>query len=43
MKRKSDTRITQGSGNVFLDLGYPPHEAAVMLLRRASRKPPATR
>lgn len=28
--RKSDTR---GSGNVFLDLGFQPHEAAVMLLR----------
>ena len=28
------TRITRGSGNVFLDLGFPPHEAAVMLLRR---------
>ncbi|MBI2839959.1 MAG: XRE family transcriptional regulator [Acidobacteria bacterium] len=26
-------RITEGSGNVFLDLGFPPHEAAVMLLR----------
>jgi len=33
MKRKSDRRITLGSGNVFLDLGFPPHEAAVMLLR----------
>jgi predicted XRE-type DNA-binding protein len=33
MKRKIDTRLTQGSGNVFLDLGFPPHEAAVMLLR----------
>ena len=31
--RKTDKRITQGSGNVFLDLGFPPHEAAVMLLR----------
>lgn len=30
---KADTRITRGSGNVFLDLGFPPHEAAVMLLR----------
>lgn len=26
-------RITRGSGNVFLDLGFPPHEAAVMLFR----------
>ena len=24
---------TRGSGNVFLDLGFPSHEAAVMLLR----------
>jgi predicted XRE-type DNA-binding protein len=27
------TRITRGSGNVFLDLGFPPHEAVVLLLR----------
>jgi predicted XRE-type DNA-binding protein len=27
------TRISKSSGNVFLDLGFPPHEAAVMLLR----------
>ncbi|HXF15864.1 MAG TPA: XRE family transcriptional regulator [Burkholderiales bacterium] len=27
------TKITKSSGNVFLDLGFPPHEAAVMLLR----------
>ena len=33
MKRKADTSVTQGSGNVFLDLGFPPQEAAVMLLR----------
>lgn len=26
-------RVTESSGNVFLDLGFPPHEAAVMLLR----------
>ena len=26
-------KITKSSGNVFLDLGFPPHEAAVMLLR----------
>jgi predicted XRE-type DNA-binding protein len=32
MKRPR-VRITRGSGNVFLDLGFPPHEAAVMLLR----------
>jgi predicted XRE-type DNA-binding protein len=25
--------MTMGSGNIFLDLGFPPHEAAVMLLR----------
>jgi|SRR5437588_9611350 len=31
--KKSNKRITRGSGNVFLDLGFPPHEAAVMLLR----------
>lgn len=31
--KKTDKRITRGSGNVFLDLGFPPHEAAVMLLR----------
>jgi predicted XRE-type DNA-binding protein len=33
MKKKINTRISQGSGNVFRDLGFPPHEAAVMLLR----------
>jgi predicted XRE-type DNA-binding protein len=27
------TKVTKSSGNVFLDLGFPPHEAAVMLLR----------
>ena len=26
-------RMTKSSGNVFLDLGFPPHEASVMLLR----------
>jgi predicted XRE-type DNA-binding protein len=31
--KKVRTRITLGSANVFLDLGCPPHEAAVMLLR----------
>lgn len=30
---KARTQITRSSGNVFLDLGFPPHEAAVMLLR----------
>ena len=29
-KRKSHT---EASSNIFLDLGFPPHEAAVMLLR----------
>ena len=29
MKRK----VTESSGNVFLDLGFPRHQAAVMLLR----------
>ena len=27
------TKFTESSGNIFLDLGFPPHEAAVMLLR----------
>jgi len=31
--KKTEKRITRGSGHVFLDLGFPPHEAAVMLLR----------
>jgi predicted XRE-type DNA-binding protein len=31
--KRANVRITKGSGNVFLDLGFPPHEAAVMLLR----------
>jgi predicted XRE-type DNA-binding protein len=26
-------KVTESSGNVFLDLGFPPHEAEVMLLR----------
>jgi predicted XRE-type DNA-binding protein len=26
-------RYTKSSGNIFLDLGFPPHEASVMLLR----------
>ncbi len=29
----SKTRIAESSGNIFLDLGFPPHEAAVLLLR----------
>jgi len=32
-KTRADHEITQGSGNIFLDLGFPPHEATVMLLR----------
>ena len=27
------TLITESSGNIFVDLGFPPHEAAVLLLR----------
>jgi predicted XRE-type DNA-binding protein len=30
---KRSSHMTGGSGNVFLDLGFAPHEAAVMLLR----------
>jgi predicted XRE-type DNA-binding protein len=26
-------KVTESSGNIFLDLGFEPHEAAVMLLR----------
>ncbi len=26
-------RVTRSSGNIFLDLGFPAHEASVMLLR----------
>jgi predicted XRE-type DNA-binding protein len=26
-------KVTESSGNIFLDLGFPPHEAQVMLLR----------
>lgn len=31
--KKTRKQITRTSGNVFLDLSFPPHEAAVMLLR----------
>lgn len=31
--RWSDTRITRGSGNVFIDLGFDPAEAEIMALR----------
>jgi len=33
MSKAKGTKLRRGSGNVFLDLGFPPHEAAVMLLR----------
>ena len=26
-------KVTESSGNIFKDLGFPPHEAQVMLLR----------
>ncbi len=26
-------KVVESSGNIFLDLGFPPHEAEVMLLR----------
>ena len=32
MKKKQVQQV-KGAKNVFLDLGFPPHEAAVMLLR----------
>jgi len=28
-----EIKFTESSGNIFLDLGFPPHEASVMLLR----------
>ena len=31
--RWDDTRITESSGNVFLDLGFPPEEAALLAMR----------
>ncbi len=31
--RKNDTRVTESSGNVFLDLGFPPEEAALLAMR----------
>lgn len=31
--RWDDTRITESSGNVFLDLGLPPEEAALLVMR----------
>jgi predicted XRE-type DNA-binding protein len=32
-ERNMTKKVTESSGNIFLDLGFPPHEAAVMLLR----------
>ena len=32
-KANRNSQLTRGSANVFVDLGFPPHEAAVMLLR----------
>ncbi len=31
--RWDDTRVTESSGNVFLDLGFPPEEAALLAMR----------
>jgi len=31
--RRDDIRITESSGNVFLDLGFPPEEAALLAMR----------
>ena len=31
--RWDDTRITESCGNVFLDLGFPPDEAALLAMR----------
>ena len=31
--RWDDTRITESSGNVFLDLGFSPEEAALLAMR----------
>jgi predicted XRE-type DNA-binding protein len=33
MKKTTRKSNTESSGNVFIDLGFEPHEAAVMLLR----------
>jgi predicted XRE-type DNA-binding protein len=33
MKRTTRKASTESSGNIFIDLGFQPHEAAVMLLR----------
>ena len=33
MKKGTVKFLAHGSGNIFIDLGFEPHEAAVMLLR----------
>jgi predicted XRE-type DNA-binding protein len=33
MKKATSKSNTESSGNIFIDLGFQPHEAAVMLLR----------
>jgi predicted XRE-type DNA-binding protein len=33
MKKSTRKSGTESSGNIFIDLGFQPHEAAVMLLR----------
>jgi predicted XRE-type DNA-binding protein len=33
MKKMTRKSGTESSGNIFIDLGFQPHEAAVMLLR----------
>ena len=33
--RFDDVRVTRGSGNVFIDLGFDPAEAEIMALRAA--------
>jgi len=33
MNKTTRTPDDEGSGNIFIDLGFQPHEAAVMLLR----------
>ena len=33
MKKATRKSGTESSGNIFIDLGFQPHEAAVMLLR----------
>ena len=33
MKNRTIKTVTRSSGNIFIDLGFEPHEAAVMQLR----------